>query len=71
MTPAQIRRKWASIDRREDRLAQELAALQAACTHPSVNKKYCGNTGNYDPSADSYWIEFSCPDCRKKWITDQ
>lgn len=27
--------------------------------------------GNYDPSADSYWIEFVCPDCHKKWIEEQ
>jgi hypothetical protein len=71
MTPAQIRRKWASIDQREEKLAVELANLQAACTHPNVEKEYKSNTGNYDPSADHYWIEFRCPDCRKRWNEDQ
>jgi predicted RNA-binding Zn-ribbon protein involved in translation (DUF1610 family) len=71
MTPAQIRRKWASIDRREEKLADELAALQAICTHTNVEKEYKSNTGNYDPTADSYWIDFRCPDCGKRWIEDQ
>jgi len=71
MTPAQIKRKWSSIDRREEKLAHELAKLQALCKHPNVEKEYKSNTGNYDPSADSYWIEFRCPDCRKRWSIDQ
>lgn len=71
MTPAQVRRKWASIDRREEKLAHELAKLQDLCVHSNVTKKYDSNTGNYDPSADSYWIDFFCPDCRKRWREDQ
>lgn len=71
MTPAQIRRKWSTIDRKEEKLAQERATLQAECTHPNVVKKYDANTGNYDPTADSYWIDFTCPDCRKRWREDQ
>jgi len=71
MTPEEIRKKWESIDRREEKLAKELAKLQAACQHPNVTKKYEGNTGNYDPTADSYWITFNCPDCRKRWSEEQ
>ena len=71
MTPAQVRRKWASIDRREEKLSHELAKLQALCPHTNVTKKHCSNTGNYDPSADSYWIEHRCPDCRKHWDVEQ
>jgi hypothetical protein len=71
VTQDEIRQKWGSIDRREEKLAKELAKLQAACQHPGVVKKYGGSTGNYDPSADSYWIDFNCPDCHKRWRTDQ
>lgn len=71
MTQDEIRNKWESIDRREDKLAKELIKLQSLCNHPNVKKEYKSNTGNYDPSADSYWIEFRCPDCRKRWIEEQ
>lgn len=33
--------------------------------------KYRGNTGNYDPSADSYWVEFKCPVCGDHWTESQ
>lgn len=65
MTQEDIRRKWESIDKREEKLAKELANLQNDCQHPDIVKKHDGYTGNYDPSADSYWIDFFCPDCRK------
>jgi hypothetical protein len=71
MTQEEIRKKMESIDRREDKLASELAKLQSTCTHPNLEKKYKANTGNYDPTADHYWIEFKCPDCRARWNEDQ
>lgn len=71
MTPKQIKRKWESIDRREQKLADELKALQSLCQHPNATKKYDGSTGNYDRTADCYWIDHRCPDCDKRWRTDQ
>lgn len=71
MTPEEIRKKWVSIDRRETKLAKELKELQELCSHKNVSKLHKANTGNYDPSADSYWIEFHCPDCQKRWYVDQ
>lgn len=52
-------------------LRRELEALQLHCTHAEVTKRYRGSTGNYDPSCDEYWIEWHCPDCDKRWTTDQ
>lgn len=71
MTPAQIKRKRITIDNKINQLYGKLGELQQVCQHPNVTKKYRGDTGNYDPSADSYWIEWKCPDCHKSWITDQ
>lgn len=71
MTPKQIKRKWGSIDRREQKLADELKALHNECPHPNATKKYDGSTGNYDPTADCYWIDYNCPDCGKRWKTEQ
>lgn len=71
MTPAQVKRKRINIDTKINKLNDQLKELQSLCPHPDVTKKYKGNTGNYDPSADCYWIEWHCPDCGKYWITDQ
>lgn len=71
MTPAQIRRRLKTIQKHQDKWADAEKELQQICNHPNADKKYCGNSGNYDPSADSYWIEYRCPDCGKFWIEDQ
>jgi hypothetical protein len=71
MTPMQIRRKRITINGKIEKLAEQLKQLQDLCQHTNVEKKYGANTGNYDPSADSYWIDWKCPDCNKRWRTDQ
>lgn len=71
MTPQQVKQRFDYIDARLDHWAEILVRLQGECTHPNVKKKYRGSSGNYDPSADSYWIEFDCPDCGKRWQEDQ
>lgn len=71
MTPKQIQSKYATIKRRESGLHNQLIELQSICAHDNVDKKYKGNSGNYDPTCDAYWIEWKCPDCGKYWITDQ
>lgn len=71
MTQEEIRNTFLKIDRQEERLAERLIKLQEICKHPDAVKKYDSNSGNYDPSADSYWIDFKCPDCSKWWREDQ
>ena len=71
MTPKQVKRKRITIQNKMIKLNEHLAELQILCQHPNVEKTYKGNTGNYDPSADSYWIDWRCPDCDKRWTTDQ
>lgn len=50
----------------------ELEELQKECMHPSdkVTKKYAADTGNYDPTADHYWIDLHCSNCDKSWTED-
>lgn len=67
----QIHQIYLKIDKQEQKLADRLIKLQSLCIHPNVSKIPGGNTGNYDPSADSYWIEYKCSDCGKNWIEDQ
>jgi hypothetical protein len=71
MTPAQIRRRFETIERHQERWELAEKELQTICKHPSADKKYRGDSGNWDRSQDSYWIEFKCPDCGKRWIEDQ
>ncbi len=71
MTPAQVRRKLATINKHQLKWDTTEKELQQLCTHPNASKKHCGSTGNYDRSADCYWIEFRCPDCGKFWMEDQ
>ncbi len=46
--------------------------IQKACSHPEdcVTKKHHGDTGNWDPSDDSYWTTFDCDLCEKHWMLD-
>lgn len=48
-------------------------SLQQLCSHPKeiVNKVHKSDTGNWDKGDDSYWIEYHCTCCNKKWTEDQ
>lgn len=41
--------------------------IQAVCAHRDATKTHGANTGNYDPHADTYWTDYDCPDCGKRW----
>lgn len=71
MTPAQIRRRLQTIQKHQQKWDDAEKELRSLCSHPNVSKKYCGDTGNWDRSQDSYWIEYKCPDCNKFWTVDQ
>ena len=53
------------------RAQSRIAALRDSCTHPGAVGVHKANTGNYDPSCDSYWTEFKCPECGKFWQVNQ
>jgi hypothetical protein len=62
-----IKERVARIMTMRSLLTRELSALQDACPHNDKTGKYGANTGNYDPSADCYWINVSCEDCGRTW----
>lgn len=70
-TPAQVRRKLATIHKHQEKWYKAEKELQTLCTHPNASKKYCADTGNWDRNSDTYWIEYRCPDCGKFWSVDQ
>lgn len=59
------------IQKKIEELQEKLKILQLECGHTEAIQKPGSNTGNYDPSADIYWIDFYCPDCLKKWSERQ
>jgi hypothetical protein len=66
-----IKTKRAALKKRMLKLCKDIEDLQTLCTHPNATHTNKANTGNYDPSADSYWTEHKCPDCEHYWQTDQ
>ena len=54
-----------------DNLKGQLAVHQARCKHKKVEETRGSDTGNYDRSVDSYWIDFKCPTCLARWTEYQ
>ncbi len=54
----------------QHRLISELKDIQNNCPHEDKEGKYKGDTGNWSPDEDSYWIDAKCLDCGKTWMID-
>lgn len=70
MTAKQIAKK---VTRRKNRIRQlqsEIAQIQENCPHQNLLYSFGGSTGSWDRE-DSFWIDFYCKDCEKRWQTDQ
>lgn len=61
----------AELRREIDKIGNKIQKLIDTCPHENVKKTYKGDTGNWCKDDDSYWIEFDCPDCGKRWHEDQ
>lgn len=46
--------------------------IRKECKHQPwmVKAEYHADTGNYDPSCDSFWTNCHCLSCGKKWVED-
>lgn len=66
-----IKKQYESLDAKRDAITAKINELQESCMHANVEKEHRGSTGNWSKSDDGYWIEFNCPDCRKRWTEDQ
>ena len=51
--------------------ANRIIDIQKECPHLNVIQEYKSDTGNYCKQDDEYWINNSCPDCGKFWVTPQ
>ena len=50
--------------------SDRINVLRSKCKHKKAVKTYGSNTGNYDPSNDGYWTEYSCPECGRYWTEE-
>lgn len=66
-----IRKKHITVKAIIENANSKLKALQEECKHPMAERVNRGDTGNYDPSQNSYWRDCKCPDCGKFWMEDQ
>lgn len=59
--------KELEIEKQE--IQDKINRIQEECSHPAdcVTYKAGSNTGNYDPSCDSYWRDYTCDLCEKRW----
>lgn len=71
MKQSPIKRKIERLNSKIQKLREDIKQVQEDCPHVDLTYKYWGSSGNYDPSADSYGVDWNCGDCGKSWTTDQ
>jgi hypothetical protein len=66
-----ISRRVAELKHGMELAQKEINRIQdVLCDHSNKEGTHGSNTGNYDPSADCYWVQYACPDCKKRWTVD-
>lgn len=67
-----IKNKIKSLKQLISDAENKIENIRIRCTHPSSETiiKYGANTGNYDPTSDTYWIDAKCNICGKQWSAD-
>ncbi len=71
MTPAQVRRKALTIKKHLDKWNAAYKDLQAICPHHNKTSKRDGTGSMWCKDDEAYWTNHYCPDCDKRWTTDQ
>lgn len=54
-----------------EKAEEDLEKARNECPHVNTVEKCCGDRGNFDPSNDSYWTEYTCKDCGKFWSVEK
>ena len=65
---AKVKKRIESLENKIYELDLQIENIQnTLCEHNIITRKNDGNTGNYSSSDDSYWTNYECQDCRKRW----
>jgi len=70
-TSAIFKAKKEVLEQKYKDIVLELLNLSKECPHLDLTYKYDGSSGNWDRSADIYYIDWKCQDCGKSWVTSQ
>lgn len=68
---AEKRKEFLLLQAAANKAVNAVYRFQEECPHEYVTRKARSDTGNYDPSQDSYWYELTCKCCSKFWTEDQ
>lgn len=68
---AEKRKEFLLLQEAANKAENAVYRFQEECPHEYVTRKARSDTGNYDPSQDSYWYELTCKCCNKYWTEDQ
>jgi len=71
MTPKQVKSKLKKLLAKEAKIIDEIVELRdKICKHHTLYYKPHGSSGGWDGDS-SYWYEWRCYDCGKRWSTPQ
>jgi len=62
-----IKKRMQRLQAKKQKIHEEIVAVQTAYPHADLKSTWGSDTGNWDPSADSYWKDYHCQDCDKRW----
>ena len=65
-----IRRQTQALQNILKDAGERLREVQSNCDHSEGSGTYHGNTGNWCPQDDSYWINFECSICSKRLFVE-
>ena len=60
-----------TIKKKSNKIHEEIRDIQDnVCTHPNMTFEYKSGGGGWSNPKTSYWKEFECPDCQKRWHSE-
>lgn len=62
-----IRAKISELNSIISKARHHIIQLRSNCPHKEGYYVYGGDSGNWCPSDDCYWKNFTCLDCGKEW----
>jgi hypothetical protein len=65
-----VRKEINSLRVQEQAINNRIKAIQKDCPHKLCVHEAHGSSGSWDRD-DSYWFNFYCYDCQKRWSHDQ
>lgn len=66
----EIRKRHIKLEAKLQKVYDALDELKQICPHEHTEGEYKGDSGNWCPHDDSYWIDARCLDCGKRWHID-